>query len=66
MNIDDLIDQFASDIQFDALEGWCAILGVDYELPPCDDMYPDWEDEIRVEIAHAMSEVGKKVVETDE
>ena len=59
MNLDDLIYQFTTDIDFDALEGWCAILGVDYELPPLDDMYPDWEGELRDELAEAMTKVSK-------
>ena len=60
MQIDDLINQFCEDIQFDALHGWCDILGVDYEEPMPDDMYPDWECEIRTELAEAMKKVGEK------
>ena len=60
MTIDDLIDQFTEDITFDALKDWCAILGVDYEEPPIDDMYPDWEVELRTEIAEAMRKVGQQ------
>ena len=59
MNIDDLIDQFTEDIQFDALKDWCCVLGVDYE-EPLDDMYPDWECEIRTELGDAMRKVGEK------
>lgn len=58
MNMDDLIYQFCEDLDFDALVHWCAILGVDYEEPPIDDMYPDWEGELRGEIAEAMTKVG--------
>jgi len=60
MNLDDLIYQFTEDIEFDALEAWCAVLGVDYELPPTGDMYPDWEVELRNELADAMTRVGHK------
>lgn len=59
MNMDDLIYQFTEDLEFDALKHWCAILGVDYEEPPIDDMYPDWEAELRTEIGDAMAEVNR-------
>ena len=58
MNMDDFIDQFTEDIQFDALEGWCEILSVDYEEPLTDDMYPDWDDELRCKLAEAMKKIG--------
>ncbi len=60
MKLDDLIWQFTEDLQFDALKDWCAIMEVDYEEPPVDDMYPDWEVEIRTELAEAMMKVGEK------
>jgi len=60
MTMDDLIDQFVEDIDFDALKDWAAILDVDYEEPPIDDMYPEWEAELRTEIGEAMAKVGKK------
>ena len=59
MTIDDLIDRYAEDLDFDALEGWCSILGVAYD-PPLDDDWPDWEDELRAQIADAMRKVGKE------
>ena len=59
MDVDNLIDQFVEDIDFDALKDWCAILSVDYEEPPIDDMYPDWENEVRTEIGEAMQKIGK-------
>ncbi len=58
MTMDDLLWQFTEDLEFDALKHWAAILDVDYEEPPCDDMYPDWEAELRTEIAEAMGKVG--------
>ena len=58
MDIDDIIDQLVEDIDFDALKDWCAVLSVDYEEPPLDDMYPDWENELRVEIGDAMRKLG--------
>jgi hypothetical protein len=59
-DIEDLIYQFTQDLEFDALKDWCAILDVDYEEPPIDDMWPDWEVELRTEIAEAMMGVGDK------
>ena len=59
MDMDDLIDQFTEDLDFDALKPWCDILDVDYEEPPLDDMYPAWEAELRTEIGEAMANVGK-------
>ena len=60
MQIDDLIDQFIEDITFEAIKDWAFILGVEYDEPPLDDMYPDWEAEIRTEIGDAMRKVGIK------
>jgi hypothetical protein len=59
MNMTDLIAQFCDDIQFDALEEWCTIFDIDFEYPQLDEMYPDWEDELRVKLAEAMEGVGK-------
>jgi len=56
---DELIDQYAEDIDFDALKHWAAILGVDYD-PPLDDMWPDWEDELRTEIGEAIKDGVKQ------
>ncbi len=61
--MDDLICQFTEDLHFDALEDWCAILSVDYETPPIGGMYPDWEVELRTEIAEAIAKVGVKALE---
>ena len=60
LSMDDLIYQYTIDLDFDALKHWAAILGVDYEEPPLDDMYPDWEVELRTEIGDAMAKVGRK------
>ena len=60
MTIDQLIEQFAEDIQFDALKDWAEILGVDYEEPMTDDEWPDWESELRGRTAEAMTKVGDR------
>ncbi len=59
--MDDLIYQFTEDLQFDALKGWCDVLSIDYEEPPLDDMYPDWEAELRTEIAERFTELSEKL-----
>jgi len=53
-NIENLIYQFIEDLKFDALRDWCAILEIDYQEPPLDDMYPEWESEIRSKIGDEM------------
>ncbi len=58
MNINDFIDQFVDDIDFDALKNWCEIFSIGYE-PRLDDNWPDWEDDIRLAIGEAMKKVGK-------
>ena len=60
MDIDDLINQFTEDLDFDALKPWCDILGIDYDPPPLGDMWPDWEVELRTEIGDAIAQIGRK------
>jgi len=56
--MDSLIYQFTKDIKFDALKHWAAFFDVDYEEPPIDDMYPEWEAELRTELAEAMIKIS--------
>lgn len=58
-DIDDIIEQFIEDIDFDTLIAWAKFLEVDVEEPPIDDMWPDWENELRVEISAAMRQISK-------
>lgn len=60
LTLDDLIDQFVEDLEFDTLVIWAEILEVEVNYPPIDDMWPDWENELRREVAKAMANVGKK------
>ncbi len=64
MDMDDFISRFIEDVSIDALAIWADILDVEFELPPLDDMYPDWEDLLRVEVAetlvNALSKISKK------
>jgi hypothetical protein len=59
MDIDDLIDQFVEDLDFEVLCIWADILNVDHEEEIwLDDMWPDLENELRVEVSDAMRKVG--------
>ncbi len=60
MTYEDIVQRFTEDLHFEALEPWCGILGVGYEEPSTDDMYPDWEMELRIKLAEAMMKVGEK------
>ena len=57
MDMDDFINQFVEDLSIDALAIWADILDVEFELPPLDDMYPDWESELRQEVAEILVNV---------
>lgn len=60
INIDDIIDDFISILDFDHIIAWANLLDVEVNYPPCDDMWPDWESELAVEIGDAMRKIGQK------
>ena len=61
MNMDDLIEQFVSDLDFDVLVLWADILEVGHdEQYWLDDMWPDCESELRTQVGDAMARVGEK------
>lgn len=60
MDIDDVIDNFISILDFDHVIAWANLLDVEVNYPPTDDMYPDWENELAVEVGDAMRKVGEK------
>ena len=61
MTIDDLIDQFVSDLEFDVLIIWADVLDVEHdENMWLDDMWTDAENELRVQVGDAMRKVGEK------
>ena len=62
VDIDDLIDQLVEDFDFETVCIWADILGVEVNPPPLGDMWPDWENELRVEVGDAMRKVGTKCV----
>jgi hypothetical protein len=56
-DIENYIDKFVDNLDFDDLRPWCAILDVEYEEPQLDDLWPDWEGEIREKIAFALWDI---------
>ena len=61
MSMDDLIDQFVSDLDFDVLITWADILSVEHDEDMwLDDMWTDAESELRQEVAEAMGKIGQK------
>ena len=59
MNKNDAIDNFIDCLNIDEVAAWADIFDIDRELPPLDDMYPDWESELRTKIGDAMHKVGE-------
>ena len=59
MDMDDFIDAFVEGMGFDTVQNWCIALGVEVNPPATGDMWPDWENELRVELGEAMAEIGK-------
>ena len=59
MDIDNIIDQFIEVLDFDTLIAWADVLDVEVNYPPTGDMWPDWENELRVEVGEAMALVGR-------
>ncbi len=55
---EDLVAQFTKNLPFDALRQWCNLFSVYYEEPPLDDMYPNWESDLRTELAEEMMKLG--------
>lgn len=61
MTLEDLIDQFVSDLAFEVLVIWADILNVEHDEDMwLDDMWTDAENELRQEVAEAMGKVGEK------
>jgi len=61
MDIDDLIDQFVEDIDFDTLIMWADTLGVEHDEGQwLDDMWPDRDNDLRMSVGNAMRLVGVK------
>ena len=59
-DVDDVIDDFLDVLNFDAILEWAKLLGVEIDYPPTGDMWPDWQNELAVEVGDAMRKVGEK------
>lgn len=55
--MDDAIYEFVESLDFDILRRWASFLDIDAELPPIDDMYPDWEAELRTAVIERMGNI---------
>ena len=53
----DIIELLLEKLDFDAILRWAELLGVEVNYPPLDDMWPDWQDELTVEVGEAMRKV---------
>lgn len=61
LTIDDLIDQFVEDLDFDVLIIWADILNVEHEENSwLDDMWPELENELREKVGEAIAQIGRK------
>jgi hypothetical protein len=60
-DIDDVIDEFAFEMDFDVLIAWADLLGVDHDEDTwIDDTWVDSEVSLREEVAEIMKDVGHK------
>ncbi len=59
-DMDDIVYEFIDELDFDFLKPWAAMLDVEYEEPPIDDMWTDWEGELRGEMQEAMLKLSQK------
>ncbi len=62
-DIDNVIDAFVDErtgLELDDLVKWANFMDVDVEYPPIDDMYPDWEAQLREEVGVAMRKAFDK------
>ena len=63
MSKENLIDVFVDGLDFDPLVTLADILDVTVDPPPLDDMWPDWQSELAVEVCVAMGEAIEPVTE---
>ena len=60
MNIEDLINQLVEDMDFDVLLEWANLFEIQPDqLSWPDDLWPDQEAGLRVNVAEAMRKVGE-------
>jgi len=59
--MDNLIEQFVDDLKFDVLIGWCGIFNIPTNVDQwADDEWVDKESELRIQVAAAICQFGKK------
>ncbi len=60
LDIDDMIDNFISILEFDQIIAWANLLDVEVNYPPVSEMWPDWQNELAVEVGDEMRKIGEK------
>ena len=60
LSIDDAIDNLISILDFEQIIAWANLLDVEVNYPPVSDMWPDWQDELAVEVGEAMRKIVEK------
>ena len=58
IDVDDVIDAFISILDFDHILAWAKLLDVEINSPPVSEMWPDWQNELAVEVGDAMRKIG--------
>ena len=56
-DIDDVIDDFIETLDFDGILRWATVLDVEINYPPLKDMWPDWQNELAIDVGKAMAKV---------
>jgi len=60
MDKQDAIYNLIESLSFHEIIVWAHLLEVEVNYPPIDDMWPDWENELRVEVGEKMAEIGAR------
>ena len=60
MDTDTAIDNFIDSLDLDAVRRLAFYFDIDADYPPTDDMYPDWENELRTELAEFLGMIIDK------
>jgi hypothetical protein len=58
MKIENIVYQLTEVIEFEALDEWCDIFGIEYEEPYNSDDWGDWEYDLRGELAEMILRIG--------
>jgi len=60
MDKQDAIYNLIESLSFHEIIAWAHLLEVEVNYPPIDYMWPDWENELRVEVGEKMAEIGAR------